>query len=231
LVTKAGRSAAIECARAFAQRLKAGTSSAKAALEDVSNDSFYIVDEHIGAWRAKHASHTATHGALERLMDGGLSNSRAARRVSGAVLLVGVFVALLFAATGAPAVHALCAAAVAAAAAALVATASDGVAGDSAATDIAGARCDTRRDDEEVGERTASVLRVGESHGRAVYVLSAFAAAGAISDAGMFGGVMAAATHTAGVAAFRAKRRLGEAAPTDASPAFLTVLVLLLVAS
>jgi hypothetical protein len=51
-LAKAGRAAAVECARSFAQRLKT-SSNPKAAMDEVTNDSFYLVDEYISLSRKK----------------------------------------------------------------------------------------------------------------------------------------------------------------------------------
>ena len=130
-LAKAGRAAAVECARSFAQRLKS-SANPKAAMEEATNESFYIVDEYVSLSRGKRAEDEGSGG----------SRGAVVRRVQGSVLLAGVFVALVFIVCRAPVVHAVSALAASAAAAA------------------AAAEPEPRLSDEEVGERTAASLRV-----------------------------------------------------------------------
>lgn len=205
-VIKAGREAAVDCARAFAQRLRAGNANAKSALDDVANESFFLIDEHVGK-AAKH-SETDYRGAF------------LARRTAAGVLLAGVLTALLFAAAGAPVAHALGVAAVSAAAAA-AATAVNGDALRRLGEDGLAA-------DEEVGlgERAAAAVRAGSNReSYVVYALAVVACVGASLDADPLGGLAATTVHFAGAYAFASG-----GAPTDAAPAFLGVLVFVLAA-
>lgn len=200
-VVKAGREAAVECARTFAQRIRAGNANAKNALDDVANESFFLLDEHVG--KAKH-SETDYRSAFR------------ARRTAAGVLLVGVITALLFAATGAPISHALGVALVSASAAAAATAeipARNGEEGSSV--------------DEEVGERAAAAVRAGSKReSYVVYSLVAVACVGASLDSSPLESLAVTTVHFVGAYAFSSGGKIA-----DAAPAFLGVMVFVFIAS
>jgi hypothetical protein len=207
-VVKAGREAAVDCARSFAQRIRAGNANAKKALDDVANESFFLIDEHVG--KVKH-SETDYRSAFK------------ARRTAAGVLLVGVLIALLFAATGAPVTHALSVAAVSASAAAATTAASADAPSRLAETGHAAAD----EESADVGERAAAAVRAGSKReSYVVYALVAVACVGATLDADPLASLAVTTVHFAGGYAFAL---LGTVA--DAAPAFLGVLAAVLIVS
>jgi hypothetical protein len=207
-VVKAGREAAVDCARTFAQRIRAGNANAKSALDDVANESFFLIDEHVG--KVKH-SETDYRSAFK------------ARRTAAGVLLVGVLTALLFAATGAPVAHSLGVAAVSASAAAATTAAS------ADAPSRLGEEGSFAVDEEvaEVGERAAAAVRAGSKReSYVVFALVAVACVGASLDAAPLAVLAVTTIHFAGGYTFALR---GTAA--DAAPAFLGVLAAVLIAS
>jgi len=207
-VVKAGREAAVDCARSFAQRIRAGNANAKSALDDVANESFFLIDEHVG--KVKH-SETDYRSAFK------------ARRTAACVLLVGVLTALLFAATGAPVAHALSVAAVSASAAAATTAASADAPSRLAETGHAAAD----EESADVGERAAAAVRAGSKReSYVVYALVAVACVGATLDADPLASLAVTTVHFAGGYAFSL---LGTVA--DAAPAFLGVLAAVLIVS
>jgi hypothetical protein len=207
-VVKAGREAAVDCARSFAQRIRAGNANAKSALDDVANESFFLIDEHVG--KVKH-SETDYRSAFK------------ARRTAAGVLLVGVLTALIFAAAGAPVAHALSVAAVSASAAAATTAASADAPSRLAETGHAAAD----EESADVGERAAAAVRAGSKReSYVVYALVAVACVGASLDADPLASLAVTTVHFAGGYAFAL---LGTVA--DAAPAFLGVLAAVLIVS
>lgn len=207
-VVKAGREAAVDCARVFAQRIRAGNANAKSALDDVANESFFLLDEQVG--KVKH-SETDYRTAFK------------ARRTAAGVLLVGVLTALLFAATGAPVEHALGVAAVSASAAA----AATSVTGDTPSR--LGEEGSSAADEEvaDVGERAAAAVRAGSKReSYVVYALVAVACVGASLDADPLASLAVTTVHFVGAYAFASRSALA-----DAAPAFLGVLAAVLIVS
>jgi hypothetical protein len=203
-VVKAGRAAAVDCARAFAQRIRAGNANAKKALDEVANESFFIIDEQVG--KSKH-SETDYRSAFS------------ARRTAAGVLLVGVLTTLLFASTGAPVKHALGVGAVSASAAAAA----------TAVTENSPSRLgeDGLAVDEEVGERAAASVRAGSKReSYVVYALAVVACVGAFLDADPLASLAATTIHFAGGYAFGSG-----GTPADAAPVFLGAIACVLIVS
>lgn len=220
-VVKAGRAAAIDCARAFGQRLRAGgASSAKTALDEVANESFFLIDEHVGKFKLTETDYRSAFRA---------------RRTAAAVLSMGVISTFALAVTRAPIAHVLAATVVACAAATVVAFSGAELITteclEKEPLERSDALCKGGYDDatgtrdEEVGERAAAAVRAGsrrESY--AVHALVVFACFGAFWDSDALGSLAATTVHFAGSYAFAANN--GNIA--DVMPVFLGVLVFVL---
>jgi hypothetical protein len=205
LVVKAGRSAAVDCARGLAQRIRAGANT-KTTLDDIATESAFLIAEHVGKGRRNETDYKSAFKA---------------RQTAAGVLLFGVGGTLLFAAAGAPVTAALAVAAVAGSAAASAAFAvSETPPSHLACGDESGFA-----DPEQGGDRAAVAVRAGHAReGYAVHTLALCACAGALLDADPLAGLAATGAHCAGAVAFASRGAIAAAAP-----AFLCVLVLVLV--
>jgi len=210
-VVKAGRAAAVDCARSFAQRIRSGGASAvKTALDEVANESFFLIDEHVGKFKLTETDYRSAFRA---------------RRTAAGVLSVGVFCTFALAATRAPIAHVLGMTVVACVAATSVAFSGAEQSVESTKSQSSEGHDAIDARDEEVGERAAAAVRAGarrESY--VVHALVACACLGAFWDADALGSVAATTVHFAGAYAFTSNH----GGIADAVPVFLGVLVFVL---